>query len=388
MEPGMTTPPLTLFGAPVGLYTGKVRSYLRKQGIPYVERLPSDPVFEREVMPAIKRFINPVIRMADGTLVQDTVDIIDYLERHGHAAFSVYPAGPLQRLVALALDMFGGDGQVRAAMHYRWSYRSYNERFLRHEFGLSYRAAGQSEEAINQQLDGFMGYLNAYLPKLGITADSVPAVEAAYVDLLAALDAHFRVQPYLLGGMPTVADFGFIANFFAHLGRDPFPADLMKRTAPSVFRWTERMMTADPDTPEFPHSQFRLSEADELPPTLGPVLRLMAQDYLPEVRMGVSFIDAWLAAGGQAAPGTPVGGKPKVRTLGQGRFQLRGTEVQTLVWPYNLYLLQRITDAFDALAQPEQSRVSAYFAEHGLDGLLTLKAQRRVARSGHIEVWE
>ena len=384
----MTTPPLTLFGAPVGLYTGKVRSYLRKQGIPYVERLPSDPVFEREVMPAIKRFINPVIRMADGTLVQDTVDIIDYLERHGHAAFSVYPAGPLQRLVALALDMFGGDGQVRAAMHYRWSYRSYNERFLRHEFGLSYRAAGQSEEAINQQLDGFMGYLNAYLPKLGITADSVPAVEAAYVDLLAALDAHFRVQPYLLGGMPTVADFGFIANFFAHLGRDPFPADLMKRTAPSVFRWTERMMTADPDTPEFPHSQFRLSEADELPPTLGPVLRLMAQDYLPEVRMGVSFIDAWLAAGGQAAPGTPVGGKPKVRTLGQGRFQLRGTEVQTLVWPYNLYLLQRITDAFDALPQPDQHRVSAYFAEHGLDSLLTLKAQRRVARSGHIEVWE
>jgi len=277
---------------------------------------------------------------------------------------------------------------VRAAMHYRWSYRSYNEGFLRHEFGLSYRAAGQSEQAINEQLDGFMGYLNAYLPKLGITPDSVPAVEAAYGDLLAALDAHFRVQPYLLGGMPTVADFGFIANFFAHLGRDPFPADLMKRTAPSVFRWTERMMATDPDTPEFPHSQFRLSEADELPPTLGPVLRLMAQDYLPEVRMGVSFIDAWLAAGGQAAPGTPVGGKPKVRTLGQGRFELRGTEVQTLVWPYNLYLLQRITDAFDALAEPEQRRVSAYFAAHGLDGLLTLKAQRRVARSGHIEVWE
>ena len=384
----MTGQPLTLYGAPVGLYTGKVRSYLRKQGIAYVERLPSDPVFECEVMPAIKRFINPVIRMADGTLVQDTVDIIDYLERHGHAAFSVYPAGPLQRLVALALDMFGGDGQVRAAMHYRWSYLSYNEVFLRHEFGLSYRAAGQSEEAINQQLDGFMGYLNAYLPRLGITPESVPAVEAAYGDLLAAMDAHFKVQPYLLGGMPTVADFGFIANFFAHLGRDPFPADLMKRTAPSVFRWTERMMAADPDTPEFPHSQFSLSEADEVPPTIGPVLRLMAQDYLPEVRMGVSFIDAWLAAGGQAAAGTPVGGKPKVRTLGQGRFQLRGTEMQTLVWPYNLYLLQRITDAFDALAQPDQHRVSAYFAAHGLDGLLTLKAQRRVARSGHIEVWE
>ena len=66
----LTGAPLTLFGAPVGLYTGKVRSYLRKQGIPYVERLPSDPVFERQVMPAVKRFINPVIRFSDGTLVQ------------------------------------------------------------------------------------------------------------------------------------------------------------------------------------------------------------------------------------------------------------------------------------------------------------------------------
>jgi hypothetical protein len=30
------------------------------------ERFPSDPVFEREVLPAVKRFINPVIRLADG----------------------------------------------------------------------------------------------------------------------------------------------------------------------------------------------------------------------------------------------------------------------------------------------------------------------------------
>ena len=108
--------PLTLFGAPVGLYTGKVRSYLRKQGIPYVERLPTDPVFASEVMPAVKRFINPVVRFADGTLVQDTTDIIDHLERQGHARLTVYLAQPLHRIVALALDIFGGEGQVRAAM--------------------------------------------------------------------------------------------------------------------------------------------------------------------------------------------------------------------------------------------------------------------------------
>lgn len=379
--------PLTLFGAPVGLYTGKVRSYLRKQGIPYVERLPTDPVFTGEVMPAVKRFINPVIRFADGTLVQDTTDIIDHLERQGHARFSVYPEQPLQRIVALALDMLGGEGQVRAAMHYRWSYRAYNESFLRHEFGLAYRAVGMPQSAIDQQLDGFMGYLSAYLPKLGITPASAPAVEAAYEELLLALDAHFRQQPYLLGGQPTVADFGFIANLFAHLGRDPYPADLMKRKAPSVFRWTERMMSNDAGTPEFPACAFALPPDDALPDTLGPVLRLMAQDYLPEVQMIVAHTNAWLLQQGDIAPGTPVGGKPRVRTIGQGRFALRGVELEAMVSPYSLYMLQRITDAYAALPASEQPRVHAYFSGHGLGELLTLQAARRVLRQDHLEVW-
>ena len=113
----VNAPPLTLFGAPVGMWTGKIRSYLRKQGIPYVERFPSDPVFELEVMPAVKRFINPVIRLADGTLVQDTADIIDHFEAAGGIRFSVYPQTPLQRIVAMALDLYGGEGLVRAAMH-------------------------------------------------------------------------------------------------------------------------------------------------------------------------------------------------------------------------------------------------------------------------------
>ncbi len=383
----MQNQPLTLFGAPVGLWTGKIRSYLRKQGIAFVERLPSDPVFQSEVMPAVKRFINPVIRFADGTLVQDTTDIIDYLERKGYARFSVYPQQPLQRIVALALDLFGGEGQVRAAMHYRWSFRDYNDTFLRHEFGLAFRAVGLPQAAIDQQLDGFMGYLNAYLPKLGITPTSAPAVEAAYIDLLAALDAHFRVQPYLLGGRPTVADFGFIANLFAHLGRDPYPADLMKRKAPSVFRWTERMMANDPDTPEFPGCAFALPEADEVPATLVPVLRLMAQDYLPELKMAVAYTDAWLAQQGEIASGTPVGGKPKVRTIGQGRFHLRGVELDTMVWPYSLYMLQRVTDAYEKLDSQQQVVIHAYFASAGLQDLLTLRATRRVERRDHIEIW-
>lgn len=379
--------PLTIYGAPVGMWTGKIRSYLRKQGIPYIERLPTDQVFQREVMPTVKRFINPVIRFADGTIVQDTADIIDHLERHGYARFSVYPKSPLQYTVARALDLFGGEGVVRAAMHYRWSYRDYNESFLRHEFGLAYRAIGMTQSAIDQQLDGFMGYLNSYLPKLGITEKTASAIEVAYEDLLAALDAHFRVCPYLLGGQPTVADFGLIANLFAHLGRDPYPADLMKRQAPSVFRWTERMMANDPDMPEFPNAAFALADQDVLPETLSPVLKLMAQDYLPELKMAVSHADAWLAKQEHVAAGSIVGGKPTVRTIGQGSFTLRGVQLDTVVWPYSLSRLQCVTDSFAQSNPNDQKLIHEYFEAQGLAELLTLKASRRVERKQHLEVW-
>jgi len=379
--------PLTLFGAPVGMWTGKIRSYLRKQGIPYVERFPSDPGFEREVIPAVKRFINPVIRLADGTLVQDTADIIDHFETTGNIRFSVYPETPLQRIVAMALDLYGGEGLVRAAMHYRWSYRAQNESFLRHEFGLSYRAAAMPQAQIDAQLDLFMGYLNAYLPKFGINPTTQPAIEAAYESLLSALDAHFRKVPYLLGGLPTLADFGFIANFYAHLGRDPYPAQQMKLSAPSVYRWTERMMASDADMPEFPQATQVLLPEDAIPETLGPVLQCMAADYLPELRMMVRCTDEWLAKQPPIDSGAPVTSKPSARVLTRGRFVLRGAELESMVAPYTLTRLQRVTDTYASLSEVEQRRVADYFSSHGLAELLTLKAQRRVERKDYLEVW-
>jgi hypothetical protein len=244
-----------------------------------------------------------------------------------------------------------------------------------------------TQSAIDQQLDGFMGYLNSYLPKLGITEKTASAIEAAYEDLLAALDAHFRVCPYLLGGQPTVADFGLIANLFAHLGRDPYPADLMKRQAPSVFRWTERMMANDPDMPEFPNAAFALADQDVLPETLSPVLKLMAQDYLPELKMAVSHADAWLAKQEHVAAGSIVGGKPTVRTIGQGSFTLRGVQLDTVVWPYSLSRLQCVTDSFAQSNPNDQKLIHEYFEAQGLAELLTLKASRRVERKQHLEVW-
>ena len=184
-----------------------------------------------------------------------------------------------------------------------------------------------------------------------------------------------------------MADFGLIANLFAHLGRDPYPADLMKRKAPSVFRWTERMMANDSDMPEFPNVIFALADQDVLPETLSPVLKLMAKDYLPELKMAVAHIDSWLAQQDHVAEGSIVGGKPTVRTIGQGSFSLRGVQLDTMVWPYAISRLQCVTDSFQKCDSTEMKRIFEYFEAQGLADLLTLKASRRVERNGHVEVW-
>jgi glutathione S-transferase len=378
-----TTPPLLLFGAPVGLYTGKVRAYLRKHGIAYQERLPSDPIFQKQLLPRLKRFINPVIQMPDGTVVQDTADILDYLEAQGLARYPSTPATPRQKLVALIVDLYGGEGLVRPAMHYRWSYRAENEAFLRHEFGLSFRPARTPPDVVEQRLRDFMNYLNGHLPNLGIDAQTGLAIEAAYEELLTKLDAHFREHPYALGGRPTIADYGLMAPLYAHLARDPYPATLMKAKAPSLYRWTERMNAPDADTPEFPRHALELPPDDTIPETLIPILQQIAADFLPELQMTVDTLNDWLAK--HDAPALE--GRPAERGVVKGRFTLRGTPVQTIVAPYTMYKLQRVTDAWDGFDEAQRASLKDLLHTTGLAPMLSLKTRRRVERKDFLEVW-
>ena len=43
----------TLYGAPVSLYTGKARSYLRTQGIDFVEVAPGSERYLKHVVPCL-----------------------------------------------------------------------------------------------------------------------------------------------------------------------------------------------------------------------------------------------------------------------------------------------------------------------------------------------
>lgn len=375
-----------LYGTPFSLYTGKARSYLIKQHIEFEERTMGHPAFAAEIAPVIGRSIIPVMQTPDGTIVQDGTDIIDWFESRDLARQSAYPKGPRQHIIALLLELFGGEGLLRPAMHYRWDFDETNLAFLKDQFSrfIFPHLPEAERDTITEKA---MGRMRMAGIAFGAVPETFAVIETAYEEFLDALNDHFLAHPYVLGGAPTIGDYGLIAPLFAHLGRDPYPAQHMKRRAPAVYRWTERMNAHHEDSSEFIEFEPFLPTDDELPPTLLPVLKLIAQDYLPEVRAFIAFTNTWLDEQEDLEDGSIVGGKPANRFIGMCDFELRGTKVSAAVVPYRLYLLQRLQDAFDAQSLEDQQAVRDLLHGLGLADILTLRATRRVERRNHVEVW-
>ncbi|MCK7545937.1 glutathione S-transferase C-terminal domain-containing protein [Marinobacter bryozoorum] len=366
-----------LYGVPHSLYTGIARCYLRTQGIEYLELPTGHPDFASRIMPTIQRSIIPVLETPAGEIVQDSLDIIDHFENEG-VRYSAYPQGLLQRVLGVIIAYYGTQAMLPHAMHYRWTYRDQQEGFLRDQF-----AAGIGPD----MADKIMSRMNSYLPQLGVTERTIPEIEASFEQLLDTLNSHFAEHPYLFGGRPSVADYGLIGPLFAHLGRDPVPANLMKTRAPKVFRWVERMTAPGLDTPEFPDYGDDFLADDAVPETLEPLLQQIADEIFPMLTDKLAFMDN-LVAEHQPEDGQPVSPKPHQRYVGAVETSFRGVPVQAGVQPYLLYVLRKADDMLAEGSTQEQARVRAALAERGLVDALPGDRGYTVDRRNHIEVWQ
>ncbi|MCP5148809.1 MAG: glutathione S-transferase family protein [Pseudomonadales bacterium] len=373
--------PITLWCTPHSLYSGKVRSYLIKKGLPYRELLPANPHFQENVVPAVGHFVVPIVETTDGQLIQDSTVIIEELE-HRFPERPMIPTTPVQRVVATLLGGFGSEGLLPTAMHYRWSYRAEQEHFLQAEFGRSvHHGPGREERlAAGKQL---MDYFSGFLPNLGINATTIPAFEAAYEELLDALDVHFQHYPYLLGGHPSTADFGFMAPLFAHLARDPVPSTLMKNRATNVYRWTERMNLALIADGEFPQQAGEWLPDDAIPDTLEPVLRLMFQDWGAQLLADADYTNQWL----DANPGLAAGSLASHETersvhpvLGTISHPWRGVSVERGSMPQGLWHFERGARLARELQGDARARFEALAQRLGGTELMAVRLRRPIER--------
>ena len=166
---------------------------LIKKGLVFVEKCPSHPDYKARVREAVGMVTFPVLKTPEGHFIQDSTDIVTYLESLDSptSVACMTPPTPVQLVEARLIGGFGLEGLLQAAMHYRWSYRDEQELFLQTEFGRGLYA-GADREARRNAGKRVMDFFSSSLPALGISNDTVPAIETAYEELHEALDVHFK----------------------------------------------------------------------------------------------------------------------------------------------------------------------------------------------------
>lgn len=366
----------TLYAITHSLYSGRARSYLIKRGIPFRELSTGHESFKAEVLPKGKLPTIPTLVTPGGEVIRDGAAIIEHFEAQNGRPCR--PPGPRQQILSALFDVIGTDGLLRPAMHYRWNFPEENLEFIRYHFFYSQRDLPQREDKTEHMMDRMRHAAAAF----GVSEASAELVETLYLEFLAALNKHLAEVPYLLGWQPCVGDFGLLAPLYAHLGRDPKPARLMQQQAIRVYRWVERMNRADEDVPEFfdPGSGFLAK--DEVPDTLLDVLRVLAEDLVPETRAAADFINQWLADN-ELEPGAAA-----ERMLGMAEFTVRGQSMSAVAQPYRFYLLQRVQETYAGLDAAGQAQVETMLSDCGMADLLSIRLDRQLGRADNLEVWE
>jgi glutathione S-transferase len=360
-----------VYGGDHSLFTGKLRAYMRYKGLNWEERTATREVYREIILPRIGAPIVPVLEMAAGEYVQDTTDIIDFLESR-HPEAPIYPDTPVQRLVALLFELFGDEWLVIPAMHYRWSVLDQQREFILSEFGRmsSPEASHEEQVAIGERTSqAFAGMV----PALGITEDTIPGIEAAYLELLDQLDRHFSDHEFLLGSRPCIGDYGLMGPLYAHLARDPVPKALMQERAPNVYAWVQRMNGPAPLAGMF-------LPDDTVPETLLPILATQCRDQLPDVLDVIRNNSAWLAD-------NPGGSIP--RFLGMHPFTFGSAKGERVIGSYAQWLFQRPWAHYHSLEGDERKDADELLRRVGGHAALNTPVERWLERkSGQLELVE
>jgi glutathione S-transferase len=328
------TKALRVYGSRISYYTGKLEAYLRYKELPF-EFVSASPRVLRRLRRETGADQMPAVELPDGRLLTDTTPMIEWFEAL-HPEPAVIPRDPLQGFVSRLVEDYAEEWLWRPAMHYRWSYRSdalhLSRKIVDELLGDVPVPAFVKRAAIRRRQRG--GYVSGD----GVSRETWEHVEGIYLRSLDQLEAIFASQPYLLGGLPTLADFGFFASMFRHFAQDPTASDLMRERAPGVFEWQARLWNAR-------GSRMRGELVQGIPAGWSPILREVGSAYLPFLNENAR---AWQA--------------------GQRRFDARIQGVHYRAMPvshYRVWCLERLRAHAEALPEAPRQQARSLLETHG-----------------------
>ncbi len=317
----------THYGWLVSPYSAKTRSYLRYTGVTHTDTAPTAWTLYRKIQPAVGRMIMPTVQLPDGTWLQDSSAIIDHFEAQADTP-SVTPEGPTQAVASALLEVFADEWLPMAALHYRWNIPE-NKAFALSEFGSS--AAPWLPQVLTRPIVRPMAdRLQGYLPLLGVTAATQPAVEQTVQVVLDCLEAQLQQTPFILGGQPCLGDFAMYGPLWAHLYRDPGSRHLFDGY-PAVVRWMDHLRTQPAASGEF-------LPDDEVPACLNPLFACILTDQWAWITTLESAIHDYCTAHPEATR-VP-------RALGEADFVIRGITGQRKLVTQVQWKAQRARQAY------------------------------------------
>ncbi len=190
---------------------------------------------------------------------------------------------------------------------------------------------------------------------MGRSRRNIGEIEKSYEAFLDDFNRHLEDHEYLLGSRPGIGDFGLVGPLYAHLYRDPYPGALMRRRAPNVANWVERMQHPVRFDGSF------LAD-DQVPETLYPLLRRMFDEQLPVLVDTLRRVGRW-AEQHPDAKGIP-------RFIGKHEFTLGEVTATRYVMPFAQWMFQRPLAHYQSLSAADKARIDPILDElGGLGGL-------------------
>ncbi len=356
-----------LYAAPLSYFSGKARSYLHYKQVGFEERFADRNVYQDIILPRIGYPVMPVTILDNDQAIQDTSELIDYFENTSHSP-SATPPTPKQAFVSALLELYGDEWLVIPAMHYRWVY---NKDFALSEFGkVTAPHAPKAEQLKAAEKSSAM--FQAVVPMLGATPQMAPAIEKSYINFLHEFNTHLEHHDFLLGGKPCTGDFGLVGPLYAHLYRDPFSGDLMKKEAPLVAKWVERMIAI----PFNVEGDYLAN--DEIPPTLYPLLKRQMSEQGPcLLDLVEKLADFKTTNKDQAIP----------RTIGMHDFTVEGETGKRIIIPYTQWMLQRALTPLSKLDDKDRTKIDNLLNDINGQTLKGLTIKAPVTRENHKLIW-
>lgn len=259
-----------ILGSTASPYATKLRSVMRYRRIAHDWRVMGKS--GRQATADIKPGLIPMIRKPGGTDWQtDTSVIIQDLEQD-HDGRSVFPDDPALRFLCQLLEDMADEWAVKPLFWYRWADpqdQAYVSRWAGAEWGTSDAPSGTVEEAAE-----FRDRQVGRMPIIGAHPDNAELLEECFCRMIDAFEPHVRLESYLFGSRPSVADFAW-ASQLGQMAVDPSPMAVMRERAPQTDLWCRRVDDCSGVEGQWhPLDQVLAGPADAL-------LQLAGEVYLP-----------------------------------------------------------------------------------------------------------